>query len=197
MVSTPVSIIRRTVAAGLLLAPLAWGCSSSSPPAPPSRSPAVQIADEPPYLCDLVPERSFRRITGATFPVAPRWSGVPSKHGGCLAFAAGRDAPLGIEWSFQEGAKILQRQQQAFPDRPRRTLPTELGKGFAVVLARPHESRRPNYVIALFGCGKKQPWLRIDFAPVSIGRDALQDMADIMRIAQRRFGELHNCMPRP
>ncbi|WP_146150310.1 hypothetical protein [Actinomadura rubrobrunea] len=151
------------------------------------------VRDRVPYLCDLVPEVEFRRVTGLTMQLSAQWNGPQKDSGLCVAHAKGRQPPLGIQWDFDDGEKVLRENRPSFPDSAH-TLPADLGTGFA----RPDSIKvRPNYVISLFRCGDKQPWLSIDFAPVVRGRDPVQDMFAFMRIAQNRFGELHKCTPRP
>ncbi|MFC9969386.1 hypothetical protein ACFVH6_00630 [Spirillospora sp. NPDC127200] len=164
------------------------------PPPVPSAHPVVESA---PYLCDLVPERSFRQAVGITAPLEVRWSGRPRQdHAMCSARVAGEEAALGMRWSFNDGENIIRTQRGDGDDPDRRDLPPDLGDGLTA-LDGDTVSSRDNYVIALFHCGKKKPWIRIDFVPVVRGRDAVQDMTDFMRIAQKRFGEIHKCAPRP
>lgn len=175
----------------------AVGCTGDSPdgrqtPAAPPRP----VVESSPYLCDFVPEKAFQEVTGLNIGLNVRWAGPQTDNGLCLAHAKGRQAPLGVRWSYNDGADIVRRQQedtatQSYP------LPREMGEGLAVIRPTSGANPRPNYVIALFRCGGKRPWISIDFAPVVRGRDALQDMFDFMRIAQKRFGEIHECTPKP
>ncbi len=172
---------------------LAAGCRDHEEKAPqPDLRP---VADSAPYLCDLVPEPELRRVTGVNVPLNARWDGGQTDNGLCLAQADGREAPLGIDWSYNEGEKILRNKQEEWSHDTHHPLPVELGKGLAVVIPTAGGIARPNYVIALFRCGNRRPWLSIDFAPVVRGRDAVRDMVDFMRIAQSRFGRLHKCVP--
>jgi hypothetical protein len=153
------------------------------------------IYDSAPYLCDLIPEAAFRNITGLRVRLDPQTTGVPGKHGLCLAYAPGREAPLGVDWSFVDGERAISRIKAKYGDYNPRRLPSEFGRGFIItfpVAGNP----RPLYVIALFRCGGRQPWLSIDVAPVVKGRDPVRDMTEFMRIAQRRFGQLHHCTPK-
>jgi hypothetical protein len=54
---------------------------------------------------------------------------------------------------------------------------------------------QPYRVSANFRCDSKERMLDIYLAQVAKGRDALKDLIDLMRIAQKRYGELHNCTP--
>ncbi|WP_157610455.1 hypothetical protein [Spirillospora albida] len=154
------------------------------------------VADEPPYLCDLVPESSFRRVTGIAAHVSDGWAGPQTDNGLCLAGVSGDEGSLGVNWSYNDGDKTIRFQQETWSKQPTHPFPPELGKGLAVVKPTAGAIARPNYVIAVFTCGEDRPWIRIDFAPVTRGRDAVQDMFAFMRIAQKRFGELHKCTPR-
>ncbi|QKW39111.1 hypothetical protein HUT06_38025 [Actinomadura sp. NAK00032] len=163
----------------------------------PPADPGV-VTDAAPYLCDLVPEQSLRKATAVQGPLDDKWSNGPQPDDGlCLAFAAGREAPLGVHWSYKDGLDVLRRQQKLWADDSPHPLPRELGTGLAVIRPTFGADPRPNYVIALFKCGQKKAWISIDFARVVRGRDAVQDMFDFMRIAEKRFGELHKCTPRP
>lgn len=156
--------------------------------------PVQSITDTAPYLCDLVPERPFLSTIGTTGSLTDEWSGNMTETGLCLAYSGQKEASLGIQWAYTDGERVIRRQQEQFSDSVIHPLPPGLGRGFASTsAARP----RVNYVIALFRCGEKRPWLRIDFAPVVRGRDAVRDMTDLMRIAERRFGVLHKCRPGP
>lgn len=66
------------------------------------------VVDGAPYLCDFVPEQSFRRITGVAIKLSPEWGGRLTRYGLCLAYAQGHEAPLGVNWSFTDGEHILQ-----------------------------------------------------------------------------------------
>jgi hypothetical protein len=161
---------------------------------PSSPQPAVQpIVDQPPYLCDLLPESEMRRILGVAGPLVPRWSGQPPNERWCSANAGARSA-VGLKISYVGGEKVLREAEKSYADNSPRTLPRELGRGLATPAApAPH----PNYVISLFRCGSEHPWMRISFVRVVRGRDAVSDMLALMRIAQRRFGHLHRCTPEP
>lgn len=169
------------------------GGSVQSPPS----SVKERVADSAPYLCELVPEHAFRAVTALSVPLTSDWDGAQTDNGLCLAFAADQKAPLGLTWSYLNGEKTIRFQREKWADDTTRRLPPDLGEGLAVVIPTAGAIARPNYVIALFRCGKKRPWISIDFAPVVRGRDAVRDMFDFMRIAEKRFGEIHKCTPRP
>lgn len=189
--------MRPIILGAILFATVVAGCDQSrtaEPTPPPDTHPVAETA---PYLCDLVPEQALRRVTGLAIPLDARWVNGPQPDNGlCLAYAKGREAPLGIDWSLADGEKTVRFQERKWAQETTHPLPAELGKGLAVVIPTAGGVARPNYVIAVFTCGKKKPWMSIDFAPVVRGRDAVQDMVAFMRIAERRFGVLHGCTPR-
>jgi hypothetical protein len=182
----------------LLVAGVACGCDgNASNPRQSAPATLASVADVGPYLCDFVPEQSLRMVTGTKAPIDDTWAGPQTDNGLCLARVAGQEALLGIDWSYNDGPEVLRRQQRGWADNSPHPLPHEFGEGLAVIRPTFGGNPRPNYVIALFRCGKKKPWISIDFAPVVRGRDAVQDMFDFMRIAEKRFGEIHKCTPRP
>lgn len=181
----------------VLLVPLSLGCDGGgSAPAPP-RPVNEPVSDSRPYLCDLVPERAFRQVTGYSGALTSSWDGPQTDNGLCLASGTGNEWPLGVSWEYRNGEKTVRFQERNWADSDPHKVPAELGRGLAVVIHTAGANKRPNYVIAVFKCGKKRPWISIDFAPVVRGRDAVQDMFDFMRIAEKRFGEIHKCEPRP
>lgn len=190
---------RRRIQVSLICAVLVFaGCESadesSNTPRITRPQPVRPIIDTAPYLCDLVPERSFLDAIGTTGSLTDEWSGNLTDTGLCLAYSGQNEASLGIQWAYTDGDRVVRRQQKQYADNVLHSLPPDLGRGFASTsAARP----RINYVIALFRCREKRPWLRIDFVAVVRGRDAVRDMTDLMRIAERRFGVLHKCRPGP
>jgi len=176
---------------------LGAACDGGGPAQSPPSSVKEPVADSAPYLCELVPERAFRAVTALSEPLTSGWDGPQTDNGLCLASAAEQKAALGLAWSYIDGEGTIRFQRKKWADNTTHRLPSELGEGLAVVIPTAGAIVRPNYVIALFRCGKKRPWISIDFAPVVRGRDAVQDMFDFMRIAEKRFGEIHKCTPRP
>ncbi|MGW5412091.1 hypothetical protein [Actinomadura geliboluensis] len=160
-------------------------------------SPDVRpVVDGAPYLCDLVPEPSFQRATGVTARLRNYWSGLQKDGGLCVALPQKGASVLGLEWSYKDGEEILRTQRNNWAHKSSQRLPVELGRGLAGYDPSGGLTGLPNYVIALFRCGQKKAWISIDFARVVRGRDAVQDMFDFMRIAEKRFGEIHKCTPR-
>jgi hypothetical protein len=75
------------------------------------------------------------------------------------------------------------------------TLPTELGDGMAAYLTNGLLATEPYRVSAMFRCGSKERMIDIHLAQVTEGRDAFKDLAELMRIAQKRYGDLYGCTP--
>lgn len=73
------------------------------------------------------------------------------------------------------------------------TLPTDLGNGMAAYLGEGLLAQQPYQVSAQFTCGDKARLIDIYLTQVAKGRDAMKDLTDLMRIAQHRYADLHNC----
>ncbi|MGI5165102.1 hypothetical protein ACQEU3_12165 [Spirillospora sp. CA-253888] len=156
------------------------------------------MAQTAPYLCDLVPEKAFRRVVGSNTALTANWSNGPQPDNGqCLVRTPGQEPLLGVTWSLNDGEKVIKVQRAQSRAKLERDLPAELGDGVALLFPQSGMTPRPNFSVAMFRCGERKPWISIDFVPVVRGRDAVQDMTDFMRIAQKRFGEIHKCTPRP
>ncbi|MFB4305909.1 hypothetical protein [Actinomadura sp. GTD37] len=173
------------------------GCHDAGPRETRPPSDVRPVSDTAPYLCDLMSELAFRQVVGATAPLKSDWAGPHVDQGLCVAMPPKGRAPLAVEWSYEDGEKILRTQRNNWSNESHYQLPSDLGRGLAGYQPSGGLDGRPYYVIALFRCGKKKPWISIDFVRVVRGRDAVQDMFDFIRIAEKRFGEIHKCTPRP
>ncbi|MFG2017400.1 hypothetical protein [Actinomadura geliboluensis] len=180
----------------VLMVMLVTGCDGGGTAGTKALPDVRPVVDGAPYLCDLVPEPSFQRATGVTARLRSHWSG-PQKDGGlCVALPPKGRSALGLEWSYKDGEEILHTQRENWTHKSSQQIPAEMGRGLAGHDPSGGLTGLPNYVIALFRCGRKKVWISINFARVARGRDAVQDMFDFMRIAEKRFGELHKCTPR-
>ncbi|MEU7828012.1 MULTISPECIES: hypothetical protein [unclassified Nonomuraea] len=74
-------------------------------------------------------------------------------------------------------------------------LPTDLGDGMTAHLTNSPLADQPYRTSAKFRCGGKERMIDIYLAQVAKGRDAIKDMTELMRIAQKRYGHLYNCTP--
>ncbi|WP_327584371.1 hypothetical protein OHA25_52690 [Nonomuraea sp. NBC_00507] len=75
------------------------------------------------------------------------------------------------------------------------TLPADVGHGMAAYLTNSPLDDQPYRVSAKFRCGGKDRMIDIFLAQIAKGRDAIKDMTELMRIAQKRYGELYDCAP--
>ena len=123
-------------------------------------------------------------------------SGWSHKKGLCLLKGESEVWPLGVNWSLREGLEVVNRQSAKFHGHELGRLPDGLGHGF-LVNAPSYAGDRPYYVIAHFRCGEMEPWLSLDISKVQDGRDYQEDLTALMRIAEKRFGVLHECEPGP
>ena len=74
-------------------------------------------------------------------------------------------------------------------------LPAELGDGMAVYLTSGLLATQPYRASAKFRCGSTDRMIDIYLSQISKGRDAIKDLINLMRIAQKRYGVLYNCTP--
>ncbi|MFG1943699.1 hypothetical protein [Nonomuraea sp. NPDC048826] len=54
-------------------------------------------------------------------------------------------------------------------------------------------AEQPYRVSAKFTCGGKKRLIDIYLTQVAKGRDAMKDLTDFMRIAQKRYSQIHDC----
>ncbi len=101
--------------------------------------------------------------------------------------------PLSLTWDLTTGRDLLvSGLKQVADDHPQR-LPAALGSGFVVY--SPSTSHLPYAAGSLFHCGSRDPWIYLALRSVTHGRDATKDLTALVRIAEKRFGEVHRCKP--
>ncbi|MFI0417518.1 hypothetical protein [Spongiactinospora sp. 9N601] len=153
--------------------------------------------DSAPYLCEVVPEKALRQVTGFTGPLKDYTSGQWAMSGNCLMQDV-TPSPLSLGWGRKDGEKVLERLHGGvFAQYNPTPLPAEMGTGSVLIHPRPPSTIDPNDVIAIFRCGDVRPWIHMSLPRVAPGRDPVKDLTDLMRIAQKRYGELHDCTPAP
>jgi hypothetical protein len=164
-------------------------------------SPVTQpIVDSSPYICKLIPEQALRSVSGSTGALAERTNGG-EKSGECWAPDT-TPRRLQVGW-LQVGDGTSQESLDFAMDDRRLvytrhggvTLPSELGDGLAAYLPDSPFADQPYRVSAKFHCGGKERMIDIYLAQVAKGRDAIKDMIELMRIAQKRYGDLYDCTP--
>nr|BFE88023.1 hypothetical protein GCM10020093_106240 [Planobispora longispora] len=139
-------------------------------------------------------------ISGVTGPLVEKTDGNESD-GDCWAPDT-NPRPLEVRW-LREGDGMPQEQLDFVMDDRRAvyirhggvTLPNELGDGLAAYLPNTPFADQPYRVVAKFYCGGKEQLITIYLAKVAQGRDAIKDMIELMRIAQKRYGQLYDCTP--
>jgi hypothetical protein len=72
-------------------------------------------------------------------------------------------------------------------------LPAELGDGMAAYLPNPPVNDQPYQASAKFRCGAMDRLIDISLPQIAKGRDAMKDLTDLMRIAQKRYSQIHAC----
>ncbi|MEV4838642.1 hypothetical protein AB0K05_29355 [Nonomuraea sp. NPDC049486] len=188
---------RSTVAGLSLLFALAAGCTDA--PSPPSPGPEAKastspVVDSSPYWCDFLPQQAVRAITGLTVTVEERKTGVPTTHGQC-ALRNDYDR-LSLVWSVRDGDGVLDIARENFGKSQLAALPEDLGTGLTAYTARLPRTR-PYYTMMLFRCGDERPWISVDLSEVAKRRDPVNDLTQLLTIARKRYGELHECTPKP
>jgi hypothetical protein len=196
--------MKRARAAVIILALATSACVSGGSehrPAPTAGSsrPGSAAATEPvtdsvPYWCDLVPRRALTRVTGVSSGLSEvRNAGAHKNRSLCGVKDGARYGPLAVQWDVEGGRnEIADWMKDVASDHPAR-LPAELGSGFTVVSRT--AARLPYFTASAFACGPHDAWIEIFVRAISPGRNPTQDLIDLMRIAQRRFGRLHRCVP--
>ncbi|MER6944939.1 hypothetical protein ABT294_13025 [Nonomuraea sp. NPDC000554] len=179
---------------------LAAACTANDDAAPVSTPPRQPIADSAPYICRLVPEQALRLVSGATGSLVEKTTGNESS-GECRAPDT-PPHPLEVDWlrvgdgTSQEHLDfVMDDRRQVYSRHDGVTLPTDLGDGLAAYLPNTPFADQPYRVSAKFRCGSKDRMIDIYLAQVAKGRDAIKDMIELMRIAQKRYGELYGCTP--
>ncbi|GAA3214265.1 hypothetical protein [Nonomuraea helvata] len=159
------------------------------------------VVNSSPYVCKLIPEQAFRTISGITAPLVERINGTEN-NGDCRAPDASTPR-LGVWWA-REGSGMPREHMDFLMHEDRRplysryggiSLPPDLGDGMAAYVRSAPFADQPYRVSALFRCGAKERMIDIYLPQVAKGRDAIKDMIELMRIAQKRYGELYNCTP--
>lgn len=178
------------------------GCSKGGATRSNSPTPTISASDitnSAPYWCDFIPQKSFAIITGIDSGVYEHKDGWKNDQGLCLVYDEPPHAPLGIDWGSINGRQkvdlVTQKYESGNKVRDARPIRLPAPLGYGVILTEATWSDRPFYTISTFRCGDSIPWLSIDLSQVSPGRDPIKDMTELMRIAERRFGDLHRCTP--
>ncbi|MEV0591102.1 hypothetical protein [Nonomuraea cavernae] len=90
---------------------------------------------------------------------------------------------------------VLDDRRQVYSRHGGVTLPADLGYGLAAYLPNTPFADQPYRVVAKFPCDGKEQLLTLYLSQVAKGRDGIKDLIELMRIAQKRYGELYDCTP--
>ncbi|WP_433352129.1 hypothetical protein ACQP25_03675 [Microtetraspora malaysiensis] len=161
---------------------------------------AGPVVDSAPYLCDLVPERAFRLVSGVTKTQTAKTDGS-NEDGECLT-PGNSPHSLVVGWKQERPAVSRQYLTGVLDDwlavyrrHDGVVLPVDLGEGMAVHMPEGPFGEQPYRVVAKFRCDGKERLVTLYLSQVAEGRDAMGDLIALMRIAQRRYGEVHGCVP--
>ncbi|MFI7613933.1 hypothetical protein ACIBP6_22150 [Nonomuraea terrae] len=185
------------------LAALVWLAAACTPKTDIASTPAPAqepITDSAPYVCGLIPEQAFRLVSGVTEPLTEKTDGS-RRDGDCWAPDT-TPRPLEVRW-MQEGEGMPREQLDFVLDDRRQvyrrhggvTLPADLGDGLAAYLTSSPFADQPYRVVAKFQCDDKEQLITIYLARVAEGRDGIKDLVELMRVAQKRYGEVYRCAP--
>jgi hypothetical protein len=154
------------------------------------------VTDSAPYWCDLVSKDALTRVSGTMTELSEiRNLGANKNSSICGVLDKEKYGPLVVQWDVAGGrTEVTGRMKAAASGHPT-PLPAKLGTGFSVYSQS--ASRLPYLITATFACVSRDAWIDIFVRSFSPGRDVTRDLTDLMRIAQRRFGEIHRCAPRP
>ncbi|MGW0806714.1 hypothetical protein [Nonomuraea sp. NPDC002799] len=166
-----------------------------------SKSGFIQpITNTAPYVCKLIPEQAFRLVSGVTGPLIEKTDGSQTD-GDCWAPDI-VPRPLEVRW-MQEGDGmsrkhldfVLNDRRQVYSSHGGVMVPTDLGDGLAAYLPDSPFANQPYRIVAKFSCDGREQLITIYLTQVTEGRDAIEDMIELMRIAQKRYGEVYDCTP--
>jgi hypothetical protein len=138
----------------------------------------------------------LRRVSGVLTGLSEiRNAGATKDRSICGVRDRERYGPLVVQWNVTGGRdEIATWMKDVASDHPT-PLPSQLGVGFNVYSQS--ASRLPYFTASAFDCGAHDAWIEIFLRTISAGRNPTSDLTDLMRIAQRRFGKVHHCTPRP
>ncbi|WP_157529903.1 hypothetical protein [Microtetraspora niveoalba] len=176
-------------------------CTSDHAVPPPGAASDRPVADSAPYLCDLVPQRAFLLVSGITGSFTEKRDGSKS-NSSCSAQSA-PPYPLAVDWISEQGGTaredidyLLRDRLGVYARHGGVKLPEELGTGMAAYVPDYGSvTQQPYQVTAKFRCDGKEQLLTLRLDQVAKGRDAIKDLIALMRIAQKRYGEVHECVP--
>ncbi|NUS07006.1 MAG: hypothetical protein HOV97_31105 [Nonomuraea sp.] len=178
----------------LLLAVTACASCTPGKTAVPTPSPSPvrrTVADSPPYLCNFIPRGALVELTGyrGSYKVSPN-SGDPV--GNTCVVSNDERSILLTSYDTSTGRRTLKtfvaNGEKGSPVK----LPEELGKG----QTQNFEARlfKFRHAGVWFRCGATSPFVSIAVMK-NPARDQDHDLVQLVKIAERRFGEMFGCEP--
>ena len=187
----------RPLISGLATLLMAIGCAVPKPdvassPAPDTR-PVVDLA---PYWCTFVSQEALRRVTGLSRALTERATGDWRTSGQCRIETADHAQVLTTHWSATgDSRRVLHDAYKSWRRNHPFQLPAELGNGFGSLPRPIPQNTQPYYVISSFTCGGANPRITLEISAITPGRNATDDLIEMMRVAQKRYGRLFSCAP--
>ncbi|MFF4195779.1 hypothetical protein [Nonomuraea sp. NPDC001831] len=177
----------------LLLAVSAAACTPGRTTTPAQTPSPVRrpVADAPPYLCNFVPRAALAELTGYTGSYK---AGPNSRHPVGNTCVVSNDERSLVITSYDVSARpeIFETFAAHGKDGSPVQLPPELGKG------QIHDFKARLYPFrsagVWFRCGAASPFIGITIMR-NPARDQDDDLVQLVRIAQRRYGEMFACTP--
>ena len=169
---------------------------SWTPPQPTGSPVAGPVTGSAPYWCDLVSKLALTHISGASAHLSEIRNSTDTENLTiCGVNDKERYGPLIVQWNVTGGRVIVADWTNSIASDHPTALPAQLGTGFIVYSLR--EAKLPYITTAAFHCGPRDAWIQIFVRGFSQGRDTTKGLTALMRIAERRFGALHHCTPKP
>lgn len=157
------------------------------------------ITDSSPYICKLVPMQAFLMVSGIKTPLIDKMSGSLA-NGECRA-ADIPPPPLQVNWIEADNRHgqeqldfLMEDRRSTYKRHDGVKIPAELGDGMAAHVTNSPLADQPYRISAKFRCGGVERMVDIFLAEVAEGRDGIKDLIELMRIAQKRYGDLHGCV---
>jgi hypothetical protein len=183
--------------AGLATLLTAIGCAAPKAevvsPLTPDTRPVVDLA---PYWCIFVSQEALRRITGLSRALTEHATGDWRTSGQCRVETANHAQVLTTHWSATgDSRRVLRDAYKSWRHDHPFQLPAELGNGFGSLPRAIPQNAQPYYVISSFTCGTANPRITLEISSITPGRNAANDLIEMMRVAQKRYGRLFSCAP--
>jgi len=176
---------------------LITGCANGTPKPPKigavaSQSGQLAASSGPPYWCDLIPKSALIQISGRRAALQEKRGWWTAGQGICRLEDGQEYDALSLVWEKSDGSDVVTTTLPGNAQYRPTILPAYLGRGFT---AKTNDliTYQPYYVISTFHCGAISPWLSISMRDVARGRNYVTDLAELMRVVEKRFGLLHHC----